>query len=46
MWDLWWEKLHWGRFSANSSVSSANFYSTYYSTFIAIYHPGLVKQAN
>jgi hypothetical protein len=42
MWDLWWTKWHWGRFSPSSLVSSANSHSTHCSTFI-IYHPGLVQ---
>jgi hypothetical protein len=28
MWDLWWTKWHWGRFSPSTSVSPANFHST------------------
>jgi hypothetical protein len=24
MWDLWWTKLHWGRFAPRTSVSPAN----------------------
>jgi hypothetical protein len=24
MWDLWWTKLHWGRFSPSTSVYPAN----------------------
>jgi hypothetical protein len=28
MWDLWWTKWHWGRFSTSTSVSSASHYST------------------
>jgi hypothetical protein len=42
MWDLWWTKWHWGRFSPNTSVSPANSHSTDSSTLV-IYHPGLVK---
>jgi hypothetical protein len=42
MWDLWWTKWHWGRFSPSTSVSPANSPSTDYSTLI-IYHPALVQ---
>jgi hypothetical protein len=28
MWDLWWTKRHWGRFSPSTSVSPANHHST------------------
>jgi hypothetical protein len=28
MWDLWWAKWRWGRFSPSTSVSPANFHST------------------
>jgi hypothetical protein len=28
MWDLWWTKWHWGRFSPSNSVSPANHHST------------------
>jgi hypothetical protein len=43
MWDLWWTKWHWDRFSLSTSFSHANSHSTDYSTFIIIiYHPGLV----
>jgi hypothetical protein len=41
MWDLWWTKWHWGRFSPTTLVSPANSHSTDCSTLI-IYHPGLV----
>jgi hypothetical protein len=44
MWDLWWTKWHWGRFSPRISVTPANSHSTGYSTLI-IYHPGLVQWA-
>jgi hypothetical protein len=40
IWDLWWTKWHWGRFSPSTLVSPANSHFTDYSTFI-IYHPGL-----
>jgi hypothetical protein len=43
MWDLWWTKWHWGRFSPSASVSSANLHSTSYSTIILIYHLGFVQ---
>jgi hypothetical protein len=46
MWDLWWTKWHWGRFSPSTSVSPANSYFTDCATFIIIiiiYHPGLVQ---
>jgi hypothetical protein len=39
MWDLWWAKWHWGRFSP---VSPANSHSIDCFTLIIIYHPGLV----
>jgi hypothetical protein len=42
MWDLWWTKWHWGRFSQSTSVSLVNSHSTDCSTLI-IYHPGLVQ---
>jgi hypothetical protein len=45
MWDLWWTKWHWGRFSPRTSVSPANLQSTDCSTIIIIYHLGLVQQA-
>jgi hypothetical protein len=35
-----------GRFSSGTSVSPVDSHSTYCSTFIIIYHPGLVQQAN
>jgi hypothetical protein len=40
MWDLWWDKEALGRFSPNTSVSSAVVRSTNYSTITLIYHPG------
>jgi hypothetical protein len=43
MWDLWWTKWQWGRFSHSTSVSHANSQSTNCSTFIIISHPGLVQ---
>jgi hypothetical protein len=45
MWDLWWTKWHWGRFSPNTSVSPANFHSTDCSTLI-VYHPGWYNRPN
>jgi hypothetical protein len=33
----------WGRFSPNTSVSSANLHSTNFSTITITYHPGLVQ---
>jgi hypothetical protein len=38
MWDLRWAKWCWGRFSASTSVSPPNFYSTNCSTITIIYH--------
>jgi hypothetical protein len=40
MWDLWWTKWYWGRFSPSASVSPANHHSAKYS--MLIYHPRLV----
>jgi hypothetical protein len=34
MWDLWWTKWHWGRFSPSASVSPANHHSTNFSIVI------------
>jgi hypothetical protein len=34
MWDLWWIKWYWGRYSPNTSVSPANSHSTNCSIFI------------
>jgi hypothetical protein len=42
MWDLWWTKWHWGRFSPSTLVSPANPHSTDCSIII-VYHPGLVQ---
>jgi hypothetical protein len=36
IWDLWWEKWHWCRFSQSSLVSLANSYST--NCYILINH--------
>jgi hypothetical protein len=47
MWDLWWTKWCWGRFSPSTSVFPPNSHSTYCSTIIIIiYQPGLVQQAS
>jgi hypothetical protein len=46
MWDLWWTKWRWGRFSPSTSVSPANLYSTNFSTITITYHPGLVQYAS
>jgi hypothetical protein len=46
MWDLWWTKCRFGRFSPSTSVSPANLHSTNFSTIIIAYHPGLVQQAS
>jgi hypothetical protein len=43
MWDLWWTKWRWGRFSLSTSVSPANLHSTNCSTIILIYHLGIVQ---
>jgi hypothetical protein len=43
MWDLWWTKWRWGRFSSNTSVSPANLHCTNCSTIILIYHLGFVQ---
>jgi hypothetical protein len=37
MWDMWWTKWRWGRFSPSTSVSPANLHSTNFSTIT--YHP-------
>jgi hypothetical protein len=34
MWDLWWTKWHWGRFSASTAVSPTNHHSTNLSIII------------
>jgi hypothetical protein len=36
MWDLWWTKLHWGRFPPSTSASLVYFHFTDCSTFIII----------
>jgi hypothetical protein len=47
MWDLWWTKWRWGRFSPGTSVTPANSHSIYCSTIIIIIsQPGLVQQAS
>jgi hypothetical protein len=43
MWDLWWTKGRWGRFSPSISVFPANLHSTTVSTITITYHPGLVQ---
>jgi hypothetical protein len=43
MLDLWWTKLHWGRFSPITSLSPANYHFIDCSTLIIIHHPGLVQ---
>jgi hypothetical protein len=43
MWDLWWTKWRWGRFSPSTSVSPANLHFTNFSTITIIYHLGLVQ---
>jgi hypothetical protein len=43
MWDLWWTKWRWGRFSPSTAVSPANLYSTTFSTITRTYLPGLVQ---
>jgi hypothetical protein len=43
MWDLWWTKWRWGRFSPSTSVPLANLHSTNCSTITLIYHLGLVQ---
>jgi hypothetical protein len=45
MWDLWWPKEHFGKFSLSTSISLANHHSTDCSTITIIYHPGMVQQA-
>jgi hypothetical protein len=46
MWDLWWTKWRWGRFSSSTLVSPANLHSTNFSTITITYHSGLVQQAS
>jgi hypothetical protein len=46
MWDLWWTKWRWGRFSPNYSVSPANLHSTILAKITITYHLGLVQQAS
>jgi hypothetical protein len=43
MWDLWWTKWRWGRFSPSTSVSPANLHSINCSTITLIYHLELVQ---
>jgi hypothetical protein len=35
MWNLWWTKRHWGRFSPSTSVSPVNHHSTNFSIIIS-----------
>jgi hypothetical protein len=42
MWNVWWTKWHWSRFSPTTSVSPTNYHSTDCSTLI-VYHPGAGK---
>jgi hypothetical protein len=46
MWDMWWKKWRWAKFSPSTSVSPANHHSTNFSTTTITYHPGLVQQAS
>jgi hypothetical protein len=46
MWDLWWIKWRWDRFSPSTSVSPVNPYSTNFSAITNTYHPGLVQYAS
>jgi hypothetical protein len=46
MWDLWWTKWRWGRFSPSTSVSPANLYSIDLFTITITYYSGLVQQAS
>jgi hypothetical protein len=43
IWDLWWTKWRWDRFSPVTLVSPANFHSINFSTITITYHPGLVQ---
>jgi hypothetical protein len=43
MWNFWWTKWYWVRFSPRTSVSPVNSHSTDCSTLVIIYHPGLVQ---
>jgi hypothetical protein len=43
MWDLWWRKWQLGQVFSEYFGFSANSHSTDCSTFIIIYHPGLVQ---
>jgi hypothetical protein len=46
MWDLWWTKWRWSRFSPSTSISLANHHSTNFSTITITYHLGLVQEAS
>jgi hypothetical protein len=43
MWDLWWTKWRWGRFSVSTSVSLGTLHSTNFSTITITYHPVLAQ---
>jgi hypothetical protein len=43
MWDLWWTKWRWCRFSQSLSVFPAKLHSTNFSTITITYHPRLVQ---
>jgi hypothetical protein len=43
MWDMWWTKCRWGRFSPSTSVSPANLHSTNCSTINLIHRLGCVQ---
>jgi hypothetical protein len=46
VWDLWWTKWRWDRFSPSTSDSPANLQSTIFSTITITYHLGLVVFKN
>jgi hypothetical protein len=46
MWDLWWTKWRWGRFSSSTSVSPVSFHSINCSTITTVYHLGLAEQTS
>jgi hypothetical protein len=46
IWDLWWTKWRWGRFSPSTSVSPANLHSNHCSRITIIYHLGVVQQGS
>jgi hypothetical protein len=43
MWDLWWTKWRWGRFSQSTSAYPDNLHYTNFSTITIAYHLGLVQ---